>query len=784
MPLRWSTGNRLKTGFQTCSFMSFSSCRGLSANETLARVCIHETWDVVSKEKRENVFKLFRQRRAAPPRCYQSYDESDSQNRHTSYATAFSMPSFEPLSHLDMDSDGSIHRLPDSAWLPVLQHVCSFPPLVFQAISLNLIKNPNINSNLLFRADILYDSTKDELAALEPSQRVALQQYRLRDGAFPGFEVIRTLVRLMIPRNPQLDKPIAQTCQVLTSKRGRELEENLVVYIPHASRVEELPWYHPRVQSIAYLHTWRPQHTTPSTFTSEICCGDISLHYLLYPSESLPLSERLVRTGHHLLSTLHKHGQGELAGYKKRVHHDQLISQQRVQDTYTELKRKHAKRLCDNWVEQTEPSKHVFEDLGIAAFLIELWKDMYEEEDKGLGAEGGRHDSPAQKSKFPGFVDIGCGNGVLVDVLLREGYEGWGFDARRRKTWSTFEPSIQKNLKQLLLIPQPLFETHSPINDADGGILPQDLTLLKLNNKTKNCPKGAIWHNGIFPTGTFIISNHADELTPWTPLLASISSSPFLAIPCCSHNLSGARFRAPSVFNSYSADHHAPTYFAANVTRSKSVAIKIACTTLVESSPSSPRPPSLSSSRSSSFFSFSSLSYPSPQQQQQQQKQQQQQQQQQHKSEEEEKKNPHDDDDDDDDDKQNHPSRGDLKSLSQTARAKNPSAYASLCDWVSHLADSVGYVVEKEMLRLPSTRNMGIVCRTYKLDVVNNNDDVTFSTATTTMEKMERVKRIVSREGADGKRWVDRARGLANPSTTDADACTWGFGGVGGNKGH
>ena len=621
----------------------------------------------------------------------------------------------------------SLHCLPDSAWLPVLQHACSFPPLVFQAISLNLIKNPNINSNLLFRADILYDSTKDELAVLEPSQRAALQQYRLRDGAFPGFEVTRTVVRLMIPRNPQLDKPIAQTCQFLAMERGQKQEESLVVYVPHASRVEELPWYHPRVQSLAYLHTW---HTMAPTSPSNINPGSISLHYLLYPSESLPLSDRLMRTGHHLLSTLHKHGHGELAGYKKRVHHDQLLSQQRVQDAYTELKRKHAKRLCDNWVEQTEPSKHVFEDLGIAAFLIELWRDMYEEETNGSDPEGGRHDTPLQKPKFPGFVDIGCGNGVLVDVLLREGYEGWGFDARRRKTWSTFEPSIQKNLKQLLLIPQPLFETHSPVNDANGGILPHNLTPLEPKNKNNKPLKEPIWHNGIFPTGTFIISNHADELTPWTPLLASISSSPFLAIPCCSHNLSGARFRAPSAFNSYSADHLAPTYFAANVTRSKSVAIKIACTAHVESSPCSS--PSPSSSRSSSF---SSSSYPSPQ----------------HKP--VEKKNNVD----------QNPCRGDLKSLSQTARAKNPSAYASLCDWVSHLADSVGYVVEKEMLRLPSTRNMGIVCRAYKIGY--DDDGQTFCTM---IEKIERVKRIANKEGADGKEWVARARGLANPATAGA----------------
>jgi tRNASer (uridine44-2'-O)-methyltransferase len=52
-------------------------------------------------------------------------------------------------------------------------------------------------------------------------------------------------------------------------------------------------------------------------------------------------------------------------------------------------------------------------------------------------------------------------------------------------------------------------------------------------------------HNGLFPKGTFIISNHADELTPWTPILASLSKCPFMMIPCCSHALSGARFRAP-----------------------------------------------------------------------------------------------------------------------------------------------------------------------------------------------------------------------------------------------
>lgn len=108
------------------------------------------------------------------------------------------------------------------------------------------------------------------------------------------------------------------------------------------------------------------------------------------------------------------------------------------------------------------------------------------------------------------------------------------------------------------------------------------------------------------------------------------------------------------------------------------------------------------------------------------------------------------------------------------------------------------------MLRLPSTRNMGIVCRTYKNENVKNKDDDADadddddhenSTGTgagggvrrfcTIMEKLERVKRIAIEEGADGKKWVDRARGLANPSILTSGASAVGAAGGGvGNKGH
>ncbi|KAI4244319.1 MAG: hypothetical protein L6R40_003045 [Gallowayella cf. fulva] len=596
--------------------------------------------------------------------------------------------SFEPE---DVTSQGAwevLKELIDGRWLAILQHPCSFSPEIFEHVTLNLIHNPNINSSLLFRADILYDS-----ADLEKPERVfigsegltldeILNDYSITSDGFPAFTLKRTIVRKMVPRNPQLDKPVAQTCQIFQSIEGRDLRHTLVIYTPHISSSSEIPWYHPHVRSLAYLHSWRSSRSlncTPSVTDSSLTpLGNISVHYRLFPDQVFPLSDRLLRTAHHLLATLYKHGQGTLNGYTKRVHHDQLISQQRVQDTYTRLKSAHAKRLCDHWAEQTDSSKHVFEDLSIAAFLIELWKDMY----KPSGSKCNINEQDGLTSDFPGFVDIGCGNGVLVDILLREGYKGWGFDARNRKSWAIFEPSTQRQLKRMILVPQPLLDANPALirNNIEESPKLLSKILHKSVTSKKTTDKKIEWHNGIFPTGTFIISNHADELTPWTPLLAYLSSSPFLMIPCCSHNLSGLRFRAPSKFNGYSADTLAPPYFAGSVTKSKSVAITIAPTV----------------------------------------------------------------------EEDEQPRQGSLKDLNPSNRAKQPSAYAALCDWVSHLATAVGYEVEKEMMRLPSTRNTGLVGRNVGPS----------AKVTATADRMEKVKTIALEEGADGAAWVERAKGL------------------------
>ncbi|KAJ8123937.1 hypothetical protein ONZ43_g226 [Nemania bipapillata] len=275
----------------------------------------------------------------------------------------------------------------------------------------NLILNPNINSSWLFRADILMEQdfsqvpNQDINADATDPKPIIIQ--------FESFQLDKLLIRRLIPRNPLRDPPLDQTC------------------LTYHNSGTNVPFYHPKVKALAFLHEWDPN-------TSE---GTVSIHYHFF--DDIDSSPKLIRTGLHLISTLHKHGEGAKKGYVKRVHHDTIIPQATVQSTYARLKKKYARKLIEEWVETTDPIKHCFEDLGIAAFLIELWAQMYRD------------------TSFPGFVDIGCGNGLLVYILRQEGYSGWGFDARKRKSWDKFadriDPASEENtgqsIRQLVLLP-------------------------------------------------------------------------------------------------------------------------------------------------------------------------------------------------------------------------------------------------------------------------------------------------------------------------------------------
>lgn len=529
----------------------------------------------------------------------------------------------------------------DEAWRSILRLRCTFPPELFESVMLNLVRNPNITSSHLFRADVLFDQDHELVSDQDKLLQQLKPEYRPRDHELAGWTKTRTIVRRLIPRNVQLDKSLLQTCLFfIRHDAGRE--ERLVIYIPHVEVVSEMPFYHPSVARLAFHHAW--QTTADSTGD-----GKLELYYCLFSGTEL--TDRLSRTGLNLLQTIHKHGQGQLAGYEKRVHHDRIIPQKAFQDTYTRLKVKYAKTLVEKWVEVTDPGKHVFEDISIAAFLIELWRTMYQQPETGssdvvLNSGNGR-------PSFPGFVDIGCGNGILTYLLISEGYHGSGFDARRRKTWSVFPPEVQDKLQQRLLVPEVLLQATNAAADES-------------------------YHPGIFTRGTFIVSNHADELTAWTPLLAYLNDGAFIAIPCCSHDLAGARFRAPAaVKGSKSQDRNLP--------------VRLPQQTLAQA---------------------------------------------------------------DGIDETVHRQAAETGSLKRTlVQKKMASAYATLCSYVESLADHVGFQVETEILRIPSTRNHSIIGRVLRKDVVD--DDRQQQVRTLIEDELDRSIESIATE------WIERAEKLA-----------------------
>jgi tRNASer (uridine44-2'-O)-methyltransferase len=410
----------------------------------------------------------------------------------------------------------------DGPWqtAPEYQSPCDFSQEQFLQVTNLLLENPNLNSTHLFRADVLYDSAhqlrtvheKERDCQLEdkhgsrPEQQVNLAEAPCVDNAI----LQRRVLRRLIPRKPQLDRTLEQWCYIYDLAENPDITGNVVIYVPHVQSEADIPWYHPPVKSLAYLH----EHG-----------NRLSVHFLtfLHHDKTQP---RLHRTMLSLLQTclrLAKTPKQDGAQLTPSSLKDTIVPQSVVQDTYSRLKQKYAQDLISRWVEKTEPAKHVFEDISIAAFLIELWKQMY-----------------PRDGTFPGFIDIACGNGVLTYLLTKEGYHGRGFDARKRITWKALD--MEDYLDEMVCIPQPFLD-HAP---SELSVDYLHKTGMKIHNGLFNGGFNGLL-SGLFKPGTFVVSNHADELTPWTPILAALSSPesplPFLAIPCCSHALSGAKHR-------------------------------------------------------------------------------------------------------------------------------------------------------------------------------------------------------------------------------------------------
>lgn len=154
-----------------------------------------------------------------------------------------------------------------------------------------------------------------------------------------------------------------------------------------------------------------------------------------------------------------------------------LVPLDQYSELYGQLKAKYYHKLAQEWrkTESTDPEKFLHEDIGIATYLLLIWNDR-------------------PKS----FVDLGCGNGLLVHILSQEGVRGGvGIDLRPRKVWQYFQ-SQGTDLRVSTIVPR-----------ADDTFKDYD----------------------------WLIGNHSDELTPWIPIMAHLCGSKFFVLPCCPFQL-------------------------------------------------------------------------------------------------------------------------------------------------------------------------------------------------------------------------------------------------------
>ncbi|KAK4056543.1 tRNA(Ser) Um(44) 2'-O-methyltransferase [Microbotryomycetes sp. JL221] len=399
-------------------------------------------------------------------------------------------------------------------WHATLQASASdFEPKHFLEAMLLQLLHPEYNSSTILRAEILVDESmlrsRGETVEQDPSSKK-----RLRAPEYEGYECTRRIRRRLVPKHAPRDKPMEQECWIYRERRRQNEEDaahdeteddsaaHLVVLQVDLELLQteadgKIPYYHPAVAGLAFRYLGKSPDAT------------VIVDLFPLPSEPftrpLPVDHRLHRTALALLKHLHGVAIGTKNGYEKRIIHDVLTDRDSVQDLYHQLKERYRadiesplvdaritfRWMLREWQEVTDPTKHVWEDVAIAAWLIVLWRDLYK--DNGGNPPGG-------------FVDVGCGNGLLVYILTREGFSGYGLDLRERKSWSAYSPV--PDLRTTTLHPPELLSLAEPP----------------------------------FPSGSFLIGNHADELTPWIPLFAAKTpSSAFLNIPCCLHTHS-ARF--------------------------------------------------------------------------------------------------------------------------------------------------------------------------------------------------------------------------------------------------
>jgi tRNASer (uridine44-2'-O)-methyltransferase len=182
---------------------------------------------------------------------------------------------------VEEDNPGEVKGMLRAPWSYILSNPASYPPEIFAQVGLELIFHPERNSKHIRRADILADSATDIDVVTVDGDGV--------DGdVVDGMFCTRTIRRRLMPRNPNLDGELEQSCRLYVVEG--ETCATLVTY--HCYYVEEVgvPYYFPDVLGVAF----------------ELYGSNISLAYLPLPGK-VCTNDRLQRVAFNLLQTLHRH---------------------------------------------------------------------------------------------------------------------------------------------------------------------------------------------------------------------------------------------------------------------------------------------------------------------------------------------------------------------------------------------------------------------------------------------------------------------------------------------
>lgn len=463
----------------------------------------------------------------------------------------------------------------DLQWQRVISCRAVTPAEPWATVMTNFVHHPEVNSTNILRADILADAQAEQ----KP------------DPSTAPWRVTRRVLRRLLPRKPGANANLDQLCTFYISE---DEQSHLVVYTPliqtikttqftSTSAIDDLdryletcsspeipadvPFYHPALLALAFAYEGTPfEDVSAPSLESDRGAATLSISILPFPS--LEKTAQLSRICSSLLTTIYRHCWGRYHDYKPRVEHDRLTAKDLFQDVYLNVKHRWAKYIITNWKEGTDAEKHVHEDVALAAWLMTFWKTRLGDtaEQSPEAASLGLQDRPwlTNPDSWPrpsgGFVDVGCGNGLLVWLLNNEGYDGHGFDLRPRKSWALLQtgPSSGCEAHQSTTEKQSIPVHYPSLDPLRGETVEVDITAADLRVHTLEAfdemqkgldsapePSKQSSASEMFPAGCFLIGNHADEITPLIPLLATLvvpSCSGMLNIPCCPWMVEGTRF--------------------------------------------------------------------------------------------------------------------------------------------------------------------------------------------------------------------------------------------------